>query len=135
MTSTIVPIGKYKGQPIEVLQGDPGYAEWLLAQPWFRERYASVFQVIVNNFGEPAETPEHNRLQARFLDPWFCHALLRLVRAGVAEGDDRLDALLSQRLTEAQEAEQKAATEFCSVGTERQMALKKVPRFPREPSR
>lgn len=76
----IIPIGKYKGQRVEVLQSDPSYADWLTAQAWFRERYAGLFQIIVNNFREPAETPEHNRLQARFLDPAFCQALVRLVR-------------------------------------------------------
>jgi hypothetical protein len=75
----IIPIGKYKGQPVEVLQGDPAYAEWLKAQPWLREKYAGIFQIIVNNFQEPAETPEHNRLQARFLDPAFRRALFRLL--------------------------------------------------------
>jgi len=35
MTGDIVPFGKYKGQPVEALQGDPAYADWLAAQPWF----------------------------------------------------------------------------------------------------
>jgi hypothetical protein len=75
--NNIIPIGKYKGQPVEVLQGDPAYTDWLTAQSWFRERYAGLFQIIVNNFQEPAETPEHNRLQARFLEPAFCRALMK----------------------------------------------------------
>jgi uncharacterized protein (DUF3820 family) len=67
----IVPIGKYKGQPVEVLQGDPQYVEWLMGQDWVRTKYPQLFTLIVNNFGEPTETPEHNRFQAMFLDEAF----------------------------------------------------------------
>ena len=73
----IVPFGKYKGQPLEVLRSDPEYCEWLTAQGWFREKHDAVYQLIINNFGEPAETPEHNRLQAMFLDNTLCLQLLR----------------------------------------------------------
>lgn len=75
----VIPFGKYKGQPVEVLQGDPAYTDWLTAQPWLRERHAGIYQIIVNNFREPSETPEHNRLQARFLDPAFRQALFELL--------------------------------------------------------
>ena len=71
----IIPFGKYKGKPVEVLQQDHDYAQWLMAQPWFRERFQPVYNLIVNNFGEPAETPEHNALQALFLENRFCAAL------------------------------------------------------------
>jgi len=63
-----VPFGKYKGQPIEVLATDPQYTEWLASQGWVRERFPQLYTVIINNFGETADTPEHNDLQARFLD-------------------------------------------------------------------
>lgn len=63
----LVPFGKYKGQPVEVLESDPGYVEWLMQQPGIREKYPQLVQIIVNNFGEPEETPEHNQMQARFL--------------------------------------------------------------------
>ena len=68
----LVPFGKYKGQPVEVMQMDTGYCEWLSTQDWFRERYANVYQqVIINNFTEASETPEHNKLQMLFLDKEF----------------------------------------------------------------
>ena len=68
----LVPFGKYKGQPVEVMQMDTGYCDWLSKQSWFREQYGNVYnQVIINNFTEPTETPEHNRLQMRFLDETF----------------------------------------------------------------
>lgn len=68
----LVPFGKYKGQPVEVMQMDTAYCDWLSKQSWFREQYSNVYnQVIINNFTEPTETPEHNRLQMRFLDETF----------------------------------------------------------------
>ncbi len=76
----LVPFGKYQGQPISVMQNDTQYCEWLSTQDWFRERYANVYnQVIVNNFTEPTETPEHNRLQMLFLDNEFVKRLERFV--------------------------------------------------------
>lgn len=69
--NNLVPIGKYKGQPIEVLAEDKQYTDWLVAQPWFRDRYSNLYAVIINNFCEPSDTPEHNALQARFLDDRF----------------------------------------------------------------
>src|SRR5262245_23110071 len=46
-----------------------------MGQAWFRERYGNVYTLIVNNFSEPSETPEHNALQARFLEDGFCVAV------------------------------------------------------------
>jgi uncharacterized protein (DUF3820 family) len=70
--TALVPFGKYKGQPVEVMQMDTAYCDWLSKQSWFREQYGNVYnQVIINNFTEPTETPEHNRLQMRFLDEAF----------------------------------------------------------------
>ena len=65
----IVPFGKYKGQPVEQMMADASYCEWALAQPWFRERFAALFAIIVNGGRAPdAETPEHNRMQALLLE-------------------------------------------------------------------
>lgn len=64
----IIPFGKYKGQPIEALREDKQYLDWLTTQSWFVEKYQSIYTLIVNNFTEPTETPEHNELQGKFLD-------------------------------------------------------------------
>lgn len=82
-----VPFGKFKGQPLEVLAEDAGYRHWITAQGWFRDRYPEHYTVIVNNFAEPDETPEHNALQAAFLNPSLCLALARLLlkQCGVYE--------------------------------------------------
>ena len=72
MNTQLVPFGKYKGQPMQVMQMDTKYCDWLSKQDWFREQYGNIYnQVIINNFTEPSETPEHNRLQMRFLDENF----------------------------------------------------------------
>jgi len=64
------PFGKYKGQPLEVVLQDEAYVEWLTSQDWFRDRFPSLHTIIINQ-QEPQETPEHNRLQALFLDEGF----------------------------------------------------------------
>jgi hypothetical protein len=79
--------------------------------------------MVNGNFGEPSETPEHNRLRARFLDPWFCHALLWLTQPHWREMTDRLDALLAERLAKAEAEEEKAAVEFCTRAIERKLSL------------
>lgn len=70
-TNEIVPFGKYKGQPLEVIAHDREYCEWLLTQAWFVEKFPQIHTVVINNFGEPSETPEHNALQMRLLDDEF----------------------------------------------------------------
>lgn len=76
MSDDLIPFGKYRGQPIEALAGDQQYADWLAAQPWFRERHPSLYTIIINNFTVAADTPEHNKLQARLLDEKFTTRLI-----------------------------------------------------------
>jgi hypothetical protein len=84
--SQIIPFGKYKGQPIQVLDNDPKYVDWLMSQDWL-EKYPTVYQtLIVNNHQEATDTPEHNAIQVLFLDDDFCEnfARLYLKKAGIA---------------------------------------------------
>jgi len=67
----IIPFGKHRGKPVETLAADPQYANWLTCQDWFRERYPDIHTIVINNYAETDGTPEHNRLQARFLDAEF----------------------------------------------------------------
>jgi hypothetical protein len=71
----VVPFGKYKDQPVEVLAADRDYARWLTSQPWFRERYGNVYNILIQGGVEPQDTPEHNEMQARFLDDNWCRGL------------------------------------------------------------
>lgn len=66
--NNLIPFGKYKGQPIEAIQEDKQYIDWLLAQSWFREKHQDFYTVIINNFQEATETPEHNAMHVKFLD-------------------------------------------------------------------
>lgn len=90
MANEVVPFGKYRGKPVEAMREDRAYCDWLVAQDWFREKYSGLFTVVVNNFGEPTLTPEHNALQARFLDDGFALEFFKLVVT-----DEFLDALRS----------------------------------------
>lgn len=94
MSSELVPFGKHKGQPVEIMLADPGYREWVLAQPWVKDRYPTFHQTIINFGGEPADTPEHNQMQAAFLDDTFCLALARiLLHPSVFNGKDAINKL------------------------------------------
>lgn len=81
--SHIVPFGKYKGQPMEILANDPSYVEWLNGQGWVKDKYPQFYTVIINNFQEPSDTPEHNALQALFLDDEFCIRFVNAVMPSV----------------------------------------------------
>lgn len=79
MANQLVPFGKYKGQPLEVLLSDTQYMTWLSEQPWVKDKYPVVQTLIINNFGEPDETPEHNGLQARFYEARYVNSFFRHV--------------------------------------------------------
>lgn len=67
-STVVVPFGKHKGQPVEVLLADDNYTQWLMAQTWFAEKYAAIFAMLQQSGVAPEDTPEHNLMQARFLD-------------------------------------------------------------------
>jgi hypothetical protein len=70
MSGEIVPFGKYKDQPVEVLLADQQYVGWLLNQPWLKDaKFQAIYNTIVNFTSPPEDTPEHNAMQARFLVP------------------------------------------------------------------
>lgn len=77
--SEMIPFGKYKGQPIEVLEHDPQYADWLAQQGWARDRYPQIVNIIINKFGENEETPDHNAMQAKFMDRRYCALMAELL--------------------------------------------------------
>lgn len=68
MSLEMVPFGKHKGKPVDALLDDRPYLDWLLAQPWFKEKFGNVYNIVINNGNEPSETPEHNAMQIRFLE-------------------------------------------------------------------
>lgn len=105
MTTDIVPFGKYKGRPVVDLVADRSYCDWLAAQPWFRERYAPVYNVIINGTaGQPQDSPEHNKMQARYLDHDACLTLARLWLVGPETLRTRWDKQQDEKLTPRQRA-------------------------------
>lgn len=72
MNAEVVPFGKYKGQPVAALAADENYCEWLTAQPWFKQKYGNVYNILIQSGAEPQDSPEHNEMQARFLDDDWC---------------------------------------------------------------
>ena len=90
MSGEVVPFGKYRGQPVEVLVQDRQYVDWLTAQPWFKEKFGNFYTLIVNNFQEPSETPEHNALQIKFLDRDFCLRFVRHLKPSYFAGAETL---------------------------------------------
>jgi hypothetical protein len=72
MPGEVVPFGKYKGQPVEIMAADADYCEWVMAQPWLATRYRNVYNILIAHGAEPQDTPEHNEMQARFLDDEWC---------------------------------------------------------------
>ncbi len=59
-----LPFGKYKGRSIDVLAGDPGYAQWLLQQEWFAHKHPELHEAIVTRYAETREALAEASLQA-----------------------------------------------------------------------
>jgi hypothetical protein len=88
-SAIVIPFGKHKGATVaELLEQDPAYAQWLLGQGWLAERFAELHAAIVARGAGTDDTPEHNAIQARFLDPVFRAAFLQSAHG---------DGLASQR--------------------------------------
>jgi hypothetical protein len=87
----MIRFGKHAGKSAaEVMATDPAYVQWMLAQPWFQEKNPTLVQFFVtgsvaglgSNTAEPAETPEHNALQAKFTQDAYCLAAAAMFSAG-----------------------------------------------------
>ncbi len=64
----IVPFGKYKGKPVEILLQDQSYVNWFSGNDELKQKYKDIYTVIINNFHPQAiDTPEHNQMQIRFM--------------------------------------------------------------------
>lgn len=79
----VVPFGKYRDRPVTELLADRDYVDWLRSQPWLQQKQPTIYNVIIGAGGnEPQDTPEHNAMQARYIDAQHRTALARpLVRS------------------------------------------------------
>jgi len=71
----LVPFGKYKEQPIEVLLEDTNYTEWILSNDGIKENYSWVYNAIKSAMSNE-DTPEHNKIQSRFLQQKYCKKIV-----------------------------------------------------------
>jgi len=61
----MIPFGKYKGQDIDVLSSDLGYAKWMLSQDWFLQKYPELSISIQELFEEESKQLAKNSLDAK----------------------------------------------------------------------
>lgn len=100
MDDKIIPFGKHKGKPVEILATDRQYLDWLLAQSWFREKYLNIYNVVINNFREPVNTPEHNKMQIKFLNLEYRQKLAYYLYPEIYDnGSDYINNLIVEWLT------------------------------------
>jgi hypothetical protein len=120
MNTEIVPFGKYKNQPIELMLADQNYLEWIAGQPglmaMLQGRYPALFNVITVGAPQTDDTPEHNKLQAMFLDPAFQHAFIGAHTGQSVESisrklTDGMNAQLAGKVGAVKTAHQIAATD------------------------
>lgn len=50
---TLMPFGKYKGRPIQVVAQDKSYCRWLLEKTNLRDRYPTVYAAITGDTSAP----------------------------------------------------------------------------------
>lgn len=77
---SIVPFGKYKGQPIAVMRADADYTQWALSQTGITDKYPALIKALT--YGTEPEhscTPEHNKLQMLFLDAGYLDRLFAVL--------------------------------------------------------
>ena len=80
-SAIILPFGKHKGKTVaELLAVDPQYADWVSAQAWVAERFAELHSAIISRGAGIDDSPEHNAIQGRFLDPLFRAWFFRVAR-------------------------------------------------------
>jgi len=106
----VIPFGKHKGRLLEeVMEADPAYLQWLTGQPWFRDRFVNLYQVIINRGAESEDTPEHNAMQVRFLEDDYCLRFIRCYRPNIDEqARAYLERMLPSWIKDAWEEEPKA---------------------------
>jgi hypothetical protein len=96
----VVPFGKYKSQPYEVLLTDASYAMYLLSSMYakLQSQHPMLLAFLVSRYGLPDCTPEHNRLQNRFLDDSFA---IRFAMAASPRHGQALASLQTIKLADA----------------------------------
>ena len=94
-TVCLVPFGKFKNQPYEVLLTDADYALWLLSSMRAKlERSApGLLAFLLSRYGSTENTPVHNRLQNRFLNDEFALRFALTTTTNLRDSAERLRSI------------------------------------------
>lgn len=65
--SELITFGKYSGKPVDEMLLDQKYCGWLFQQPWLRVKHAAIHSLLGEMLGGMANTPQHNKMQVKFL--------------------------------------------------------------------
>lgn len=78
-SAIIIPFGKHQGSTVsELIAKDPAYTQWLMSQAWLAERFAGIHAALATRGAVSDDSPDHNALQARFLNAEFRKAFLEV---------------------------------------------------------
>lgn len=48
----LMPFGRYRGLPVEVMASDPNYLDWLRVQPWFCRDFPEHYAAVLGFLGD-----------------------------------------------------------------------------------
>lgn len=71
-SKVVFPIGKIKGRNVyELMENEPDKLKWFVNQPFFREKHADIYNIIINGSNEIKDSKEHNEIVQLFYDSNF----------------------------------------------------------------
>lgn len=92
-----VPFGKYKGKPVTEFINDKSYVEWVINQGFLKEKYPSIYNIVINNTKSDDShcTPAHNQLQNEFTEN---ENITKLFRHLFAKDVDYIEKITGMKL-------------------------------------
>lgn len=75
-SKVVFPIGKIQGRNVyDLMENEPHKLQWFVNQPFFREKYADIYNIIINGSNEIKDSKEHNEIVQLFYDSNFLFKL------------------------------------------------------------
>lgn len=75
-SKVVFPIGKIKGRNVyELMENEPDKLKWFVNQPFFREKHADIYNIIINGSNDIKDSKEHNEIVQLFYDYDFLFKL------------------------------------------------------------
>src|SRR5258708_35864683 len=100
----LMPFGKHKGMPLELVAEDRPYANWLLSRGELRISNPTIHALLLRAINSsqiaPSETPMHNRMQIRISNErnLRLRVIYAYLRSELEKKIDRLIQLKDQEL-------------------------------------